>query len=92
MGEHPDHPDWFEVRFHPEALQEWNIAFPDVPPGDEVVLWMRLEPCSKCGQIQEDGQVGACDPEYVTSDGLLVGPQLCEACLEEETEADGPVS
>ena len=86
MAKHPDHSDWFEVRFHPDALKEWNLAFPEVPPGDEVVLWMKMEPCSKCGKEGADGEIGACDPEYVTAEGLLVGPQLCHSCLMEETE------
>lgn len=87
MGQHPDHPDWFEVRFHPEAVREFAAAFPEAPPGDEIILWMKLEPCSRCGQ-DHHGELGAIDPEYVTDEGLLVGLQLCADCLDEETESE----
>lgn len=70
------------MRFIPEALKEWGLAYPDVPPGDEVVLWMKLEACSNCGaEPGKDGEFGAIDPEYVTSDGLLMGKQLCAECV-----------
>ena len=94
MGEHPDHPDWMEVRFRPEAIEEFGIAFPAAPPGDEIVLWIQMQPCASCGRELEDGEYGAIDPEYVTDEGLLVGRQLCEDCLEEEVEEvhDGAVS
>jgi hypothetical protein len=81
---HPDHPDWFEVKFRPEAIEDFGIAFPEMPPGDEIVLWMKLEPCSGCGEMPADGSMAAIDPEYVTDEGLLVGRQLCQDCLEEE--------
>lgn len=85
MANHPDHPDWFEVRFHPQAIEEFGIAFPKMPPGDEIVLWMQVQPCSRCGAAQTEG-IGAIDPEYITEEGLLVGKQLCEDCIKEEAD------
>ena len=80
IAPHPDHPDWFEVHFHRKALEEWGIAYPEAPPGDELVLWMKVQPCSVCGG-ENEGELGAIDPEYVTEEGLLVGKQICEPCL-----------
>lgn len=84
MATHPDHPDWYEVRFHPEAIKEFGVAFPKLPPGDEVVLWIQLQPCSRCGKDLAHDEFGAIDPDYITDEGLLVGKQLCEACLHQE--------
>lgn len=86
MEGHPDHPDWMSVRFRAEALEEFGVAFPEMPPGDELVLWIKMAPCDVCGKEPEEDAFGAIDPEYVTDEGLLVGRQLCEDCLQEEVE------
>lgn len=83
MAPHPDHPDWLEVRFHPKAIEEFSDAFPEMPPGDEIVLWIQLQPCSNCGS-DHHGEFGAIDPEYITDEGLLVGRQLCHDCVKDE--------
>lgn len=92
MPNHPDHPDWYEVRFHPQAIEDFGLAFPKLPPGDEVVLWIQLQPCSDCGKEAGDGEFGAIDPEYITDEGLLVGRQLCEDCLRGAADEETPTA
>lgn len=75
--------DRFKVHFHGEALEEWREAFPEMPPGDEVVLWMKRTPCSVCGKEIGDQELGGMDPEYIDEEGELVGKQFCETCMEE---------
>jgi len=74
--------DRWPVKFTGQALEDWRQACPDLPEGDEVVLYMRRAPCSVCGEEIKD--LGAMDPEYIDiATGEIVGKQFCMNCMEE---------
>lgn len=70
-----------EVRFTDRALEDWRQAFPDAPAGDEVALFILLEPCVYCGR--EMSGLGGFDPEGITEEGQLTGKHVCEGCMRE---------
>lgn len=71
-----------EVRFSGQAAEDWRRAYPELPPGPEVVLQMEVGPCVHCGyELGEDFAVGALDPTGLTDDGILVGDHVCLECM-----------
>lgn len=76
-----------DVVFSGPALEQWREAFPGLPPGDEIAMKMRLDPCSICGRIPEEDDdsmdVWAINPTAITGDGEIIGERVCHVCLEE---------
>lgn len=73
---------FFKVHFGGEALEDWRKNFPDMPPGDEVVLQARLGPCSVCGNEIPRDEIAGFDPE-VLENGIVYGKCFCSTCMEE---------
>ena len=78
----PEEPQTFEVKFTPEALGDLAELFPNLPPGDEIILQMRFDPCYHCGKDITEGEIAAMDPDYINGDGILIGRQICNRCLQ----------
>lgn len=73
-----------KVTFHDEAAADWRRAFPDLPPGPEVVLYMEFpQTCKECGAVSamDDQELWAMDPEGITDDGVIVGDVYCNDCI-----------
>lgn len=70
------------VKFVGDMLETWQEIYPDLPPGDEMVLMMQVDPCIHCGaEINEESRIGGLDPVKIV-DGVIYGDHVCFDCME----------
>lgn len=75
---------YYQVKFLPPALEGFREAYPDLPPGDELILKMKPGICKVCGKdMSESGnEVGVMDVVEITEDGEVIGEHICLDCVE----------
>ena len=72
----------FPVKFTGQALKDFREIWPDLPPGDEILMTIKLGSCHICGLDMKESEIGGIDPTGITEEGELTGEFFCQNCME----------